>query len=187
MATLFLLLTVLSARRVWLSLLMAVCCVLAKETFAMVLLIPLVVGSWDRVNRVLWGFWAFLAAPLVFYGVVAFGTSPELQRVCALLTQLSSLLTLWVVPVGLTIEHDWALITPIVMALATSAWVIAGLMAASLSITRGALPAWSIGLLLILAFFAPRMFVPMNEGLHEHHLYAVSPLLSLYVGSFLKG
>jgi len=181
-ATLFLLLTVLSARRVWLSLLCAVLCVLAKETFVMVLLIPLVVGSWDRANRVLWALWALVAMPVVLFGVFAFGLSPDLHRGLSVLTQLSSLLTLWLVPIGLTVDHDWQMVAPLTMALVCGVWLV--LM--RLAVVQG-FPRWSQALGVIVLFVLPRMVVPMSEGLHEHHLYAPAIALSLLTGAQMKG
>lgn len=181
-ATLLLLLTVLSRRRIWCCLLLAVATVLAKETFVAVLLIPLVVGSWDRVHRVLWGVWLAIALPVGLYGLLLFGADPDLRRVGLIYTQLARLLALWVLPWPLTIEHDWALITPLVMGI-TFALVLGWLWFE----LRRPVPVLGAAVVLIAIFFLPRVFVPLSEGLHEHHLYAPSLALSLSTAWALKG
>jgi hypothetical protein len=181
-AVLFTLLAALAWRRTWTCFALAVCAVLSKETFVAVLLLPIIAGSWNTSNRLLWFAWGLVTAPIVFFGAQGFGRAPSLEYAVAGLTQLSMLLTLWVWPVGLTIDHDWALLTPTIMMLCVGTWVAL----TSLAVVSSG-PKWSWALGLILLFFLPRLFAPSAEGLHEHHLYAPSLALSLYGGWLSKG
>jgi hypothetical protein len=176
------LLAALAWRRPWVCLAMALGAVFAKETFAAVLLLPLIVGSWNRANRSLWFVWGVVTAPIVLYGLMAFGARASLEPVVYGFTQLSSLLTLWVLPVGLTIDHDWALLTPMHVMLCLLIWMVL----VSVAFVAG-FPRWSWALGLIVIFFLPRLLVPAAEGLHEHHLYFPSVALSLYGGWCAKG
>jgi hypothetical protein len=181
-AVCFTLLACLAWRRVWVCLAMAVCAVLSKETFAAVLLLPLITGSWNRSPRSLWFVWGLVVTPIVLYGLQAFGRAPSLELMTGTIAQVSSLLTLWVLPVGLTIDHDWVSLTPTLVIACLVVWIVL----VSLAFVTD-FPKWSWALGLIVVFFLPRVLVPSAEGLHEHHLYAPSIALSLYSGWCAKG
>lgn len=181
-ATMCLLLAVLSRSRVWLSLLMAVCCVLAKETFVMALLIPLVAGAWDRRHRVVWAVWVAVAVPFVGFCLWRLNGAWSLEMAGQTLAQLTRLLWLIPFPVGLSIDHDWTLMTGATVLLSLCVWLVALSVA-----TWFSCPRWSVALALIALFFLPRFVILLPEGLHEHHLYAVMPIAAIYFGSFVKG
>lgn len=87
-----------------------------------------------------------------------------------------------VIPIGLSIDHDygqWPAAWPMVTLIGT---VALGCLA--LTSPRQ----WSFGVLFVLVALSPRLLIPLVEGLHEHHLYL--PLLGIalaLVGSFAKG
>lgn len=153
--------------------------VLGKETAIVAyLLIPAwayVRGyQWDWSARLAWG--VFLAIPagalLVHYPIQVDGLYAGEQ-----LAALSRLLLLVVIPVGFTIDHDWTVITPQVVLLVASAWVVA----LSIACEKN-WPYWSQALLWSVLCVAPRFVVPLVEGLHEHHLYLPMIGLSLCAG-----
>lgn len=100
-------------------------------------------------------------------------TGTELAKVYAFLARIP-------VPVAFAIDHDWSWVTPHIAAYAL--WgtaALAGLVALFPS-RLWALAAMWVGLSL-----APRLLVPLVEGLHEHHMYASLIGVSLLVGSIV--
>lgn len=89
-------------------------------------------------------------------------------------TEAIGLLSLWIVPLPLTIDHDWSAMRIGIAALVMLALVIGNRPA------RFALASAAV-------LLAPRLFVPQLEGLHEHHLYNISIGLSLCAGLWLFG
>ena len=178
-AVLFTLLACLAYRRVWWCLLACLGAVLAKETFVMVLLLPLVTGL-QKPNRLLFGVWLALAVPIAIFGLSQFGRAPDPFAGVQSLAQLTRLLLLWVLPIGQTIDHDWALMPSAVVLLAVIAWIALAVVAV---LQRW--PHWSLALGAIGIFFVPRVLTPLSEGLHEHHLLAPAVALSLWTGSVL--
>lgn len=177
-AVFFTLLCLLARKHAWLCLGLAIGAVLSKETSAMVLLIPVI----ESRSRPFWAAWGFITGPIVLFGLTQFGSAPSLERMAATLTQLSSLLTLWVWPVSLSVDHDWALLTSASIVMCLGVW-----MALFAWAFLTGLPRWSWAIGSIAVFFLPRLVVPLAEGLHEHHLYAPSLALSLTTGWYLKG
>lgn len=180
-AALFLLLALVTYERVWLSLLCAVFAVLAKETFVMALLIPLVSAGLTRRRVPAWAA-LVIAAAVVAFGMAMFGVRVHAMAALQLLAQVTHLLTLWVVPYPLTVDHAWPIWSGVVLSSVVVAWGSLAWLA-----WRWGCPRWSWALLAVVVWFLPRAFVPMSEGLHEHHLYAPAIALSLWVGSLVKG
>lgn len=181
-ATMFLLLAVLSRSRWWLSMGMALCAVLAKETFVMAFVIPAVMAWLDRRHRVIWGVWFAVVIGVVAYGASSVGQMPSVSLAGRTLAQITRLLLLIPLPMGLSIEHDWFLITPAVVFLCFCLWCVVVAVAA----LRG-WPRWSVALGVVGVFLLPRFVVPSPEGLHEHHVYAPMIALSVWMGSLVKG
>ncbi len=148
----------------------------------MALVIPFVSAWLDRKSRVVWVVWGVLTGCILSYGLGHYGRPIDLPYVGTMLAQVTRLLALWVFPVNLTIDHDWALITRQVGFLAMLIWISVFCVAAIKDFPR-----WSWVLASIAVWFIPRLFIPTAEGLHEHHLYTPSLALSLGTGYWLKG
>ena len=129
-----------------------------------------------RVLLVACGLLAVLAAGLMrqFGWLIA---GPD--EVSAHLTMLWRLLALVVVPVGLTVDHSWAWITPKVAAFGALAWL--GVLWASRATWLGFAALW------VLVALLPRLLAHDAEGLHEHHLYGPMIGLSVAGAALLKG
>lgn len=181
LATTFALLAVLLWRRAWWSLACALACVFTKETYAAVLVVPLLDGTTTRPTIPLW-VWSALAIPIVAYGLWTFGRWPHPYPAMLTLTQLTSLLSLWVLPIGQTIDHDWVRISAPMVIVTVVLWSQLAVIAAWWQ-----WPAWSLALGSIVLLFVPRFVIPLAEGLHEHHLYLPAVALSLWCGTFVKG
>jgi hypothetical protein len=190
-AGLFTLLAAWAWKSPWWSLLAAVLAVFAKETFVMVLLIPFVAAWREGRHRVVWAV-LLASVPMGLFGVWAFGRWPDVLVSLQTLGQVSRLLLLWVWPVNQTIDHDWALLTQPVLALVVFGWMALSALAwlhwdiRRLCDRSWRWPVWVMALGAVLVFFLPRFVVPLSEGLHEHHLYAPSLVLSLWVGWMLR-
>lgn len=168
-------------RRSWIGVVSAAAlAVLAKETGVMAL--PLVVAYAVFRGRAL-PVWLYLV-PLPALTIVAwkFGdlltldpsyTLTELVKAGWMLSRIA-----W--PLGLSIDHDWAWITPDVMALAMGTLLAALALVARLQVPRMAFVLAWIGLAL-----APRLLVPLVEGLHEHHFALPMAGLALGIGASL--
>lgn len=152
--------------------------VLAKESG--IVAIPLcVLWAWwrDRVTTVRLAWAGVIFGPIVtvialrFVDVLALDpayTSTEVTKAVSLGARV-------LVPVGLTIDHDWGWITPAVAAFCWLMVAVWGCYALIELRSRFALVfAWCAIAL------APRLVTPLLEGLHEHHLYV--PLLGLALG-----
>lgn len=96
--------------------------------------------------------------------------------------KLWHLVSLVIVPFGLSIDHDysqWPALWPWIALVGT-----VGLGCAALVSTRR----WSFAVLFTLVALAPRLLTPLVEGIHEHHLYLPMVGLTLaLVGTFTKG
>lgn len=186
-----LLVALLCALRGWLvpAFLAAVSAVLGKETGVMALaLVPLALvlvrsSHWTPTARL---YWAMASYPVL---LLLFDRSRDLfwqrpEDVSQSMASGVALLARIPVPVSLSIDHDWAAITPI----AACAAVI---------LTAGALEtAWrwrsrvALGLIAWIAVaWLPRMVWQLGEGLHERHLYVPMIALSVAIGAtvFPKG
>ena len=163
-------------RRRWLGVIGAsVLAVLGKETAIVVgLLVPLwawyrgiPIPGWVRVGG-LTG-----ASLAVGYLLVRYPVHLDPLLIGSQLQSMTYLVGLAVVPYGLTIDHDWQWSQPM---------QIAGLL--GLVGVPAVVGAWgrhpiSVLALWSLAVVAPRLFVPLVEGLHEHHLMMVMPAIAL--------
>lgn len=169
----------------WLLMLVAcVGAVAAKESgiVAGPLALLWAVGRWKRVPLWLCG---LVTVGLCVGGVyiVAFHdlSMIDLGYTATETAKLWQLLSLVVVPVGLTIDHaqQWPAWWPWIAFVGTVALGCAALVSAR---------PWSFGVLFVLIALAPRLLTPLVEGLHEHHLYL--PLIGVslaFVGAFSKG
>lgn len=115
--------------------------------------------------------WLFMSAILVagiatsamftFYDLSGFSLPYTAQETAKLWHLMGKVL----IPVGLSIDHDysqWPAAWPMVTLVGT---VALGCLA--LTSPRQ----WSFGVLFVLVALAPRLLIPLVEGLHEHHLY----------------
>lgn len=96
--------------------------------------------------------------------------------------KLWHLLSRVVVPVGLSIDHDYAWWTQGYQWIALAVTGLVGFYA--LLSTRP----WSFGVLFVLVALAPRLLFPLVEGLHEHHMYL--PMIGVVfalIGSTQRG
>jgi hypothetical protein len=82
-------------------------------------------------------------------------------------------------PAALTIDHDWSWITRTDAALAMVALPLAWIGVARAS------RMWAFACGWMLIALAPRLLVPMPDGLHERHLYTPMLALSLAIGASL--
>lgn len=152
-----------------------VCCgvaMLGKETaVAAFLLVP--AWQWFR-GRGLEKAWIALMILPVLGLWPRFPPSLELAWIARTVTEAIGLLSLWLLPVPLTIDHDWSSVR-----IGVSLGVIV------------ALSVWNaparFAVVCAAALLLPRLLVPQLEGLHEHHLYPVSVGLSLCAGFWLCG
>lgn len=155
--------------------------VLAKETFVMAGGL-LALWAWRvgwRPSRLVTG--GVVALAVGAGGLLASFYAPRvsLAYVGDTLAQFWGLLSLIVWPVGLTIDHDWALITPAMGAVALAATL------AALAWSYRARGWVAFACLWALVCVLPRLGVPMAEGLHEHHLYGPMGGLTLSAGAWL--
>lgn len=184
--TTFVLLALMAAERQrWSLLLLACLCAIgAKESgiVAAPLALLWAFGRWKAVP--VWLFLSLLIAGLCgasalfrFYhlsGVDLTYTAQETAKLWHLLGKV-------IVPIGLSIEHDysqWPAAWPMVTLIGT-----VGLLCAALVSSRR----WSFGVLFVLIALAPRLLIPLVEGLHEHHL--TLPMVGIVlavVGTFQK-
>lgn len=155
--------------------------VLAKETFVMAGGL-LALWAWRvgcRPSGAVWGGIVALAGCAGALLMASYAPRVSLAHVGDTLAQFWSLLSLVVWPVGLTIDHDWALLTPGMGVLALGGTLL--LVAWSVR-TRG----WAaFAILWAFVCVLPRLGVPMAEGLHEHHLYGPMGGLTLSAGAWL--
>lgn len=155
---------------------------LAKETAIVALPLMALLASWlgMRVSRAVVRAGVLLSVPLGTFMLLSYPLTFDLSLALSQLTAWTRLLALVVWPSGFTIDHDWNWITTIPMSLTAGLWACAGLIAWSY---RSSWSALAIGSCLIVV--APRLVVPLVEGLHEHHLYLVMPVVSLLIGAAL--
>jgi protein O-mannosyl-transferase len=155
---------------------------LAKETAIVALPICAVFACW-RGTRVAPLVLILLLPIAVFGGVFLLLTYPldlDLRNALTQLAAMTRLLALVIVPMGLTIDHDWNFITPMVMSLTAGLWTVA------LLIVWGWRSSWlALAIVSCLIVVAPRMAVSLVEGLHEHHLYGCMVFISLCLGALI--
>lgn len=98
------------------------------------------------------------------------------------LAVIGSLLSLVVLPWGFAVDHDWAGLAW----LGPAALILAcGLTALAVLEGWPRRQWWAFGWLWTLAVLWPRLVVPLDEGLHEHHLYMVLVGWCLCAGHWL--
>lgn len=159
--------------------------VTAKEAGIMALaLVPLwawwlKAPAWPTTVRVYW-----LAATFpALLALLAASDSLSLLSVWGALhalTETTWLLALMVWPSGLTIDHDWAQITPWLMGATAVLWA-----GAIETLWRRDWPLWGFAVLVTLIAVAPRLIWQLGEGLHERHLYTPVIAWSLAAGDAL--
>lgn len=184
LATTFVILALLWRAHGWLTLACCVLAVLAKETAVMVfLLMPLIAYAtgirWAEMPRMVWAL--VIGAPFT-YLLIRYSVTWDAVYASSQLAAFSRLLLLLVWPSPLTIDHDWTVITPQVGFVVVCAWIALTALAALRE-----WPAWSWALGMALLLMVPRAFVPLHEGLHEHHLLMPSVGLALWAGYALSG
>lgn len=186
-AATFLLLALWCAGRGWLlaSFVCACATVMGKELGIVALgLVPLWawrVRSWSLSTLI---YWVVASCVAVAVGlawaadhILPFVAFTDPSRALAALT---SLLALMVWPFGLTIDHDWAALTPWMAGAAVVLWL-----GALETAWRHRWPLWGWALLWSLVAVSPRLFLVLDEGLHERHLYAATIAWSLVLGAAL--
>lgn len=177
--TLLLGLWAVNAQRWFLVALACVAAFLAKETMLVAPALFLLFALWRGV-RVPWTAITALCVVSVPIGLYMLASYPVSVDATYLLTQLaafSRLLALVFWPVGLTIDHDWSF-SALTLITTSGLWALLVSVAWMVRETPLALAiAWC------LIVVSPRLVVPLVEGLHEHHLYAVLPVLSLWFGA----
>lgn len=161
--------------------------VLAKETFLLaapgVALLWIVCrgpGRW----RAWWGWLVGAAlAPAAWVLAQHYGAWPSLEALGRLAAAWWRLLALLVVPVGFTVDHDWAVVPgwlgrlALLGLLGTTGWALW---------RRRTWGGWAW--LAALLWWLPRVAVPEAEGLHEHHLYGpLVPLTLAWGASWADG
>lgn len=185
--TTFVLLAVLAAERGRWAWMLVAClgAVLAKESG--IVAVPLVVlwTGWRRLLVPAWIWGVVLVGGLggalflvQYYDLGAFSVTYTAQETAKLWHLLGKV----VLPIGLSVDHDytvWPSDWPMVTLLVT-----VGVGCVALTSQRP----WAQGVLFVLVALAPRLLVPLVEGLHEHHIYAPLVGISLaVVGAFVKG
>ena len=144
--------------------------------------------TWPRAARWLWAVATVVMLGLFTRAVLGYATNDGAAfgqvmpwsfygvQLAALWRLLALLPEALVHPSALTIDHDWSWITaPIALAalIGTAALVERGWRSSRLTL---------FALLWTLVALAPRLIVPMPDGLHERHLYSAMPALSLALG-----
>lgn len=172
------------APRWWLVALAGVAAFLAKETAIVVLPLCALFALWRGVRVPRWAVLACVpvAVTLGVFLLLSYPLSFDLRNALTQLAAFTRLLALVVVPVGLTIDHDWNWITTVPMSLAAGLWALLLVAAWTWRSSWFALALVS-GLIVI----APRMGVSLVEGLHEHHLYICMTFVSLFLGRAVMG
>lgn len=183
------LLALLAAERGWgvAAWLLAASAVMGKHAGVVALgLVPLWawwrrLPMWSPTTCVLWGVacWTPLLAILAYVQMRGLlWASPE--QIAGTLAAWTRLLALWVVPLGQTIDHDWAAIAPVWGWLALAGWGLAVVWAV---VRRGTW--WSLAVLWSAAVVLPRALWQLGDGVHEHHLMTPSIALSLATGALV--
>ena len=138
--------------------------------------------TWTPTVSMYWGVacWLLLLIALEWLRVQQLLWMPG-DEVTRTLTAWTLLLGQWIVPTGLSIDPDWARLTP---------WPIRALAGAACGVAVGMLwqervrwRTWPalIGLWVFLLVL-PRLAWQLGEGLHVHHLYLATVVLSLATG-----
>lgn len=110
------------------------------------------------------------------YGVAGFDLVYTAQETAKVWRLLGAVL----LPVGLSIDH-----API-----PQVWAFVGLVAMTWAACWAAWSSrpWAFGLLFVLIALAPRLLIPLVEGLHEHHFYLPMVAVAIaIVGTLQKG
>jgi hypothetical protein len=133
---------------------------------------------------------AFGASVLWVY-VPAFRPVWDLALIGRTAWSVLRLAALVVLPIGQTIDHDWAGAPSWLLMASVAVLVASALWAAARIVVRAVLPresaSWpAYAIVALVLWMAPRFVMPSPEGLHEHHL--VVPLLgwALCVGARLS-
>lgn len=182
LTTCVLLALVAADRRFWVGVVVAGgLAVLAKESGVVAL--PLVL-AWSVFRQRVLPAWLYLV-PLPAVTLVAwmFRSSWTLDPLysAAEFVKASWLLTRIVLPAQLSIDHDWAWITPELGLMSIGAVLIGITTMVFARAQRTAFVASWIGLAL-----APRLVMPLVEGLHEHHFILPMAGLALGIGACLQ-
>lgn len=169
-------------RKAWTSLVIACgLAVLAKETGVMAL--PLVL-AWSFLRGLRLPVWLYLV-PLPALTLVAwqFSSTWTLDPIYTVgeLVKTGWLLSRIVLPIGLSVDHDWAWITPDVGLVALGVVLLGVTVLAVVRAPRTTFVCAWIGFAL-----TPRLLMPLLEGLHEHHFTLPMAGLALGIGACLQ-
>lgn len=170
----------LERRQWWAVLVASVCAVLGKETAIVVAVLVPLYAHWRRIVLPTWllALWAFGTVAGVGYFAVRYAVTASPVAIGTQLAAYGSLLWQIVAPFHLTIDHDWAWVSP---AMAISAlWLAVIALVASL-LRPQSTPTFVLWWCVLCV--APRFVVPLVEGFHEHHLYLPMAGISLALGS----
>jgi len=128
------------------------------------------------------GLVAAVAALGLLMPIYAFGFDwGVIQRAAAAIWRLVSLV---VVPVGLTIDHDWHGV-PLWLSSVAVGGLVTATVAAMWALQQRA--SWlALAWLSTVLWFLPRFVVPAPEGLHEHHAYLIVAVWLLCAGAWLS-
>jgi len=178
--TTFLLLALLAAqRRQWWAVVpMALGAMLAKESGVMVLPLIALWAVWRGVSWPTWTRWGVAVGLACGVALVSrWGWTIDLGWTARELTKLLWFGTRAVGPMGLSVDQDWAWISP---AIAVGGLVI-GVCLLIWSVTHPH-SAFDFVVLFVVLSVLPRLVVPLYEGLHAHHLYASMVGASVGIG-----
>lgn len=150
---------------------------LSKETGVMAAPLAVFWSLWSQQPIKSWALWLLGAGALVLglghlvqFPLIA--SNLEIGQHCAMFWRLLAL----IVPVGLTIDHDWIWITPLLAGLAFVSWIVV----AHLALYEYPQSWLGFGLVFALLAILPRLCLHDPEPIHEHHMYA--PMIGLSIG-----
>lgn len=150
-----------------------VCAALGKETALVAWALVPLWAAWTHgpfpVKRylVVGALGAVVAVAAVSSQLDAAVIRPSLELAGTQLAVIGWLVALVFVPMGLTIDHDWASLAwlwPVAVV------VTAGLVAWACTVGWETRSPWALAVLWTLVALSPRLVVPLYEGLHEHHM-----------------
>lgn len=117
--------------------------------------------------------------------VTEFFPSVSVEHIARTSASLWRLLLLLPIPLGQSIDHDWWAFGDVTLIVAPLALVSVTLFAI-VALIEGWQARWlAFAWLVTILALAPRFVLPVIEGLHEHHLYAVSFAWCLCAGALL--
>lgn len=159
-----------------------VCAVGAKELGVVAFPLALLWAVWrgfEVPRAVIGGVIAGVVGSIAYLISFAYAPSLDLTYAGGELIKAFVLLLKIPLPLWFSIDHAWV-ITPVVAAfgLALTAFLFGCACLSPRSL-------WSLSVLWLIVCLSPRLAMPLLEGLHEHHLYSISIVIALAIGSLL--